>query len=216
MEPENTNAKLTVDQRQYRAQLVEHMANARRIVYETLKAESQKSREKANTTRKDQQLMLGDIVMWKAGTKPKDVPQKWWHPWMGPFRVIKNTGPVNYQIEHLLAPGIKKIAHMERLKRHDPRSQFTEDNGETIQGLSLQVLDTRVVNNTRQFQVRMRVNGKSTVKWINPSDIQYDEQELRRLLADELHQRVTRLHGVHNVDEDQVPNQNQVEDQNHP
>jgi transposase InsO family protein len=202
----NASRNLTPKQDEYRRHLVEQITNARKLVFETLKREAERARTKTNANRKDHKLGIGDIVMWQAGSKPKNVPAKWWHPWVGPFRITKRRGPVTYEIEHLLAPGITKNVHMKRLKRQSLRSRQPKGIEETAQGITYRVLDTQVEDGKRKFHVQMRVDGKLRHEWVEPSNIGYDEEQLRQLLRDELTQRVTRLNGIAETEPEDQPN----------
>jgi transposase InsO family protein len=190
-----TRQHLQPKHREYRRQLITHMTKAREVVFDTLKREAAKALERTNASRKDFDISVGDIVMWKAGSRPKDVPDKWWHPWIGPFRVVRQRNSVVFEIEHMLAPGIMKVAHKNRLKQQDFRANPDPLDGNQTIGIGKRVLNHREVNGKRELLIQLRINGKLTEAWIDPANINYDESKLTTYLQHEVTQRAQRIQG---------------------
>jgi hypothetical protein len=119
--------------------------------------------------------------MWKAGSRPKDVPEKWWHPWIGPFRVVRQRNSAVFEIEHMLAPGIMKVAHKNRLKQQDFRANPDPLADTQTIGIGKRVLNHREVNGKRELLIQLRINGKLTEAWIDPANIKLRRKQAHYL-----------------------------------
>ena len=61
-------------------------------------------------------LKKGDLVWLHSPLSKRGVNKKLYHPWSGPYKIVKKLSNANYKIEHLQGRKNRKIVHFDRLK----------------------------------------------------------------------------------------------------
>ena len=59
---------------------------------------------------------LGDLVWLYSPVPQKGTSRKLYHPWTGPFKVVKKISDVTYRIQQQQGKRLRKIEHFDRLK----------------------------------------------------------------------------------------------------
>ena len=58
----------------------------------------------------------------------REVSRKLYHPWSGPYKVVKKLSEANYRIEQLQGRRIRKIVHFDRLKPCPKNVRINEED----------------------------------------------------------------------------------------
>jgi hypothetical protein len=91
-----------------------------RLASEHLRAEQLRRKEYFDEKRDDIQFDIGDLVWLKNQQLPsgrRGITKKFLPKYIGPFRVVKQTSPVNYQLVDTIDGKAKGSFHVERMKR---------------------------------------------------------------------------------------------------
>ena len=94
---------------QYRLQ------SAFQLLREHTAKEHQRQKEFYDLKLHGEPYKVGDYV-WLHLPPPKGVSRKLYHPWTGPYKVIKKLSEVTYRIQHLQGRHQRKVVHFDRLK----------------------------------------------------------------------------------------------------
>ena len=70
----------------------------------------------------------GDYVWLHSPMGKREVSKKLYHPWSGPYKVVKKLSEANYRIEQLKGRRIRKIVHFDRLKPCPKSIRVDEEN----------------------------------------------------------------------------------------
>jgi len=82
----------------YAAQVVTELAKARAVVQTRLSVAQDNQRREYNSRHRELQFQIGDqVLVYKPFRRVKRA-EKLLHRWQGPFTVIRQTTPVNYEV----------------------------------------------------------------------------------------------------------------------
>ena len=73
--------------------------------------------------------MPGDLVWFYSSVPQKGSSRKLYHPWTGPFKVVKRISDVTYRIQQLQGKRKRKIVHFDHLKPCSSKIQLSPTNG---------------------------------------------------------------------------------------
>ena len=101
----------------YADKLMDELKKARAIVRTRLHLAQEKQTDRYNTTHKEVTFQRNDVVLVYKPIRKKGRSEKLLHRWMGPYLVIRQTNPVNYEVR-LQSPGNKgsEIVHVGSMK----------------------------------------------------------------------------------------------------
>ena len=108
------------DTRQYLQQVQENQRLASELVEENL-ANAQRRQLVNHHSSEPHQYSDGDLVLSHDPSTRHGASYKLASPWIGPFTVVSNTGPVNYRIRPV-SGGSARIVHYNRLKPYYTRA----------------------------------------------------------------------------------------------
>lgn len=110
----NTPVYARVDD--YRGDLVVHLNVAYETVHRVNSESIQSRNNKINHKRRYKTIKVGDLVLiWNPNHKTRN-KHKLSRGYVGPYRVLKQTLNVNYQVVNITKRKDKKVIHKDRLK----------------------------------------------------------------------------------------------------
>uniref|UniRef100_A0A146KXW0 RNA-directed DNA polymerase n=4 Tax=Lygus hesperus TaxID=30085 RepID=A0A146KXW0_LYGHE len=95
-------------------QLLRPLRQAQRIAQEQLRKAAAKRNALINQRRTLKEFSPGQRVYLRQMAPPPNVVRKFWSPWVGPYSVVRQTTPVNYEIRDVTGK-LQKV-HLMRLK----------------------------------------------------------------------------------------------------
>ena len=107
-------AQKSVTPSEYAAHLKYSLANAYEHVRKCTGAQQQRQKELYDRRVHGQVHDIGELVWLHQSAVPQDSSKKLYHPWTGPYRVLKQLSNVNYRIQHIEQP--RMVIHFDRLK----------------------------------------------------------------------------------------------------
>ena len=108
------------------------------------------------------------IFVWlHSPLSKRGVNKKLYHPWSGPYKIVKKLSDANYRIEQLQGRRNRKIVHFDRLKLCPPNIRLNE---EQVDGQ--EVTDLQNVPSEDTQQTELSPVGQ------NLQIIDYDDEEL--------------------------------------
>ncbi|KZR97057.1 Uncharacterized protein APZ42_008279, partial [Daphnia magna] len=118
----------------YATQVVTELAKARALVHTRLGVAQDNQRREYDSRHRELQFQVGDqVLVYKPFRKVKRA-EKLLHRWQGPFKAIRQTTPVNYEVK--LSSGSRKseIVHVIKMKLfHDLVSRGPNLNTESTE-----------------------------------------------------------------------------------
>jgi transposase InsO family protein len=107
----------------YAATVADWLKTAREIALEKVNGTHDITAPRFNEKRADVEFKEGDLVLeWRPITA-EGLTTKLLRKWTGPLRVLKQTSPVNYEIEPLEGTRKPYVVHVERLKLYNERAE---------------------------------------------------------------------------------------------
>ena len=106
---------------EYAAHLKYSLANAYEHVRKCTGAQQQRQKELYDRRVHGQLHDIGELVWLHQSAVPRGSSKKLYHPWTGPYRVLKRLSDANYRIQHIEHPRKRMVVHFDRLKScHSP------------------------------------------------------------------------------------------------
>lgn len=97
-------------------QLVHRLAEARRWVTDRMKIVKQKQTETFDANRTELKFQPGNLLLINKPIRKVGRTEKLLHRWLGPYRVIRSTTPVNYEVVLVSVKKKPYIVHVQRMK----------------------------------------------------------------------------------------------------
>jgi hypothetical protein len=119
----------------YRASVVENLQEAFDRVHENLQHAQQQQKERFDQQHATKKFSLGSKVWLHAVPRRQGLAKKLMHPWHGPYRIVRQVSPVNYELCTVGNRQYKEIVHVSRLKpfvdpKDRPSPSFTSSSSE--------------------------------------------------------------------------------------
>jgi len=96
--------------------LVRTLQKARQTVNLRMEHVKMKQKERYDEGRREVKFSIGDLVLIYKPIRKVGKSDKLLHRWLGPYRVIKETTPVNYEVKLCSGKGKSDIVHVCRMK----------------------------------------------------------------------------------------------------
>ena len=103
---------------EHASRLLFDLASARELVQLRLRQAKNKQKTAFDSGRRELSFNTGDLVLVYKPVRKVGLVSKLLHRWLGPFRVIRKTTAVNYEIIRESGRGKTDIVHVERMKRY--------------------------------------------------------------------------------------------------
>ena len=112
---------------EYVCQMKESLVEAYGRVREKTQASQKRQKEFYDQRVHGEPHTPGDLVWLHSTVIPQGQCKKFHHPWIGPFKIVKQTSQATYRIQGLHGKRVRKIVHFDRLKPCTPGTRFAND-----------------------------------------------------------------------------------------
>ena len=106
----------TVSQTEYVAELNQRLSSAFELARKTAGVQHERQKEYYDRKAIDDPHAVGDLVWVLNPRVPKNSSKKLFHPWSGPFRVIKKLSECTYRVQRQGGRRQRQVLHFNRLK----------------------------------------------------------------------------------------------------
>ena len=120
---------------EYAKQLQNRLLTAYELVREHISTQHQRQKTLYDKKVHGKPYKPGDLVWLHSPVPPRGSSHKLYHPWTGPFKVVKKLSEVTYRLQQVQRPRTRKVVHFDRLKLCrdgnnvlDTHPQAAEDN----------------------------------------------------------------------------------------
>ncbi len=123
----------------YATRVVEILRQARQIILSKMEQVKAKEKQTYDERHRDQSFQNGDLVLIYKPFRKVGKAEKLLHRWLGPYKVIRQTTPVNYEVQLASGRGKTDVVHVVSMKPfHEIYEQEnTEEIDETIEPVEL-------------------------------------------------------------------------------
>ena len=186
----------------YASRMASNLKAARLLVSIRMEHVKQRDKKQYDEKHREQQFEAGDLVLVYKPFRKVGKAEKLLHRWLGPFRVVRRTTPVNYEVINLSGKGKTDIVHVVSMK---PFTKQIEDDTRETQERAEEESETDIhpeppapseqLNDTPATEVqtetteheREAVTDNSTTENKKPQDNQTAENEEREEQETETH-----------------------------
>lgn len=116
MAESNFTTSLKDVNRPYVDRLLDHLSEARSFLQGRVERAKEKQKSSYDANRQDLKFVPGDLVLVYKPIRKKGLAEKLLHRWLGPYTVIRETTPVNYEVKLKAGRGKTDIVHVARMK----------------------------------------------------------------------------------------------------
>ena len=164
------------------ADMIDKMNSFRALDRDTLAEAQSRQRYYADAKRRGLVFKEGDLVLLRnetmATSKRSSLPTKWRPKYLGPLKITKVMGPVDYRVE--LPPSMKKahnVFHVSKLRqykeplgRKGPLSVVIDSDGNVEQEVKA-ILDKKREKRRIYYLVQFMDDPESEAVWLPKSDL---------------------------------------------